>query len=263
MDRRSFISLIVAVRGVRGWGQTVAPEDRIAIEGFINGGLSPFHTGYYAGHKVLLETERKGDFAEKLNSVAKGFDPNNPTVVFIVDPPMDKQGGPKPQLALASGFIQNVAGKDYDVVFATRYLTEGLKQGQLLAVLAHECGHFRQMREYQREHPDDRVLKHFRLSRKLESDADALSLSCPEVDPLDFKDMIIAIDKLNDEAGRRHPFLLKGGLGTTKLIPFSMQTKLEMGGNHPTSGSRIRAAENEMKRRAAGDAQGRKGAAVE
>jgi len=232
---------LTAILSVRAAGQT-NPD---AIREYVSSALSPFNTGNYAGYKVLLE----GAAAERFAPLAQRADSESPTAVFVADPPPDKQGRPKPQLALSCSFVSHVKGRDYDVIFITQYLRNGLTEGQLLAVLAHEAGHFRQMREYRKEHPDDIALKRFHFSRALEAEADAWALATPEVDPRDFKGMIEALDRLNDEVTRKHPGLVKSGLGTTALIPYSVQTRLELGWDHPTSGSRVKAAEKEMARR--------------
>jgi Zn-dependent protease with chaperone function len=215
------------------------------IRAYVGSALSPFNRGNYAGYKRPLE----GAVAQRFAPLAARADAESPVAIFIAEPPVDSQGRPKAQLALSCGFVSRLQGHDYDVIFLTQYLKEGLTDGELLAVLAHEAAHFQQMREYRRQHPDDMALKHFHFSRGLEAQADAWALGAPEVDPRDFKGMIQQADRLNDEATKRHPGLVKSGLGTTKLIPYSVQTRLELGWDHPTSGSRIKTAETEMARR--------------
>jgi Zn-dependent protease with chaperone function len=226
-----------------------------ALDGFVNGESSPFTKGYYAGRKILLgsaELPGKAEFLEKLNAIANRADPRTPTVVFIARPPLDRRRNPKPQIAGAeSTLVYNLNGKDFNVIVVTQYLKNGLTDGQLLALLSHESGHSRQRRDYRLEHPADWNLQHFERGKKSESDADAFALSCPEVDPRDFKEMLVATSRLNDEAGKKHPFLFKGSFGTTKFIPVSAQVKMELGWDHPLNASRIKMADGEIARRAA------------
>jgi hypothetical protein len=85
----------------------------------------------------------------------------------------------------------------------------------------------------------------------LEAAADAFALSCPEVDPNDFRSMLIEVEKLQDEAAREHPLLYKDFIGSTKLIPASVQTNMAFGGDHPMTRTRIKEADKEIQRRAA------------
>jgi Zn-dependent protease with chaperone function len=225
-------------------GQT-AEDDLDPVQQYVGSALTPYNTGYYAGYKTPLV----GDVARRFAPLAKRADPGSRIAIFLVEAPTDRKGQPKAQLALSCSFSVSIDDRDYGVIFLTRYLKDGLTDGQLLAVLAHEAGHFRQTREYRIAHPDDTALKRFRFSKALEADADAWALAAPEVDPRDFKAMIIAADRLNDLASRKHPGLFKSALGTTALIPYSVEARLGMGWDHPTSGSRIKAAEQEIRDR--------------
>lgn len=222
-----------------------ATQSLASIAAYIGGASSPYNSGNYAGPKTLLTGELTARFAP----IAERADPESLTAVFIVEPPSDSRGRPRAQLATACSFACRLDDFDYEVIFVTRYMRDGLNDAQLLAILAHEAGHFRQTRDYRRTHPSDIALKHFHFSRGLESDADAWALSAPEVDPREFKSMIETLDRLNDQASKKHPGLAKSGLGTTVFIPYSVQTRLELGWDHPTSGSRIKAADREIQRR--------------
>jgi Zn-dependent protease with chaperone function len=138
------------------------------------------------------------------------------------------------------GWASNINGKTHYLVFVTRYLQEHLTDGELLAVLAHEMKHFRQWRTVFED----------RDSKKMEAEADAFALSCPEVDPHDFRNMLLVVEKLQDRVSRRHPWLYGDFTGLSTLIPLSIQTKAAFGGNHPLTGSRIKEADKEIARRA-------------
>ncbi len=142
-----------------------------------------------------------------------------------------------------------MSGKRHYIILITAYLRDGLKDHdgvtadeQLLALLAHEIGHFPQYRMDGREENAQ--------GRRGESLADRFALSCPEVNPVAFKAMVIAIDKLSNEAARKHPMLYKDYTRSAVLIPASFQTRMALGGNHPMTSTRIKAAEKELKRRA-------------
>lgn len=209
---------------------------------------SPTILHRYPGDKVFLDEvygadARKAEFLGKLASIARRLNMDMPDIL-IVYPTVDDKGNPKPQKPDSSiGWANNVNGKHHDIVFVTKYLKDGLTDGQLVAVLAHEMGHFPQYRK-----DGSKETQH---GKKLEAAADAFALSCPEVDPNDFKNMLIAVEKLEDEAARKHPLLYKDFTGSTKLIPASVQTEMALGGDHPMTKTRIKEAEKEIRRRAA------------
>lgn len=183
----------------------------------------------------------KADFVRKLASISRRNDMEVPDVL-IVNPPPDASGKPAAQKPDASvGWANNINGKNHYMILVTRYLKEHLTDGELLAVLAHEMKHFRQLQPG--------FL--YRDSKKMESEADAFALSCPEVDPHDFRNMVLIVEKLQDRVARRHPLLYGDFTGLTAVIPLSIQTKAAFGGNHPLTGSRIKEADKEIARRAA------------
>jgi Zn-dependent protease with chaperone function len=208
---------------------------------------SPDLVRRYPGVKVFLDEvygpdPLKADFLKNLTAIAKRLDMDTPEVL-IVEPTLDNQGNPKPQKPDSSiGWANGVKGRHYNVIFVTRYLKDGLTDGQLLAVLAHETGHFPQFKK-----DGGKETPH---GTKMERQADAFALSCPEVDPNDFKSMLIQVDKLQDEAARKHPLLYNDFTGSTKVIPASVQTRMLFGGDHPTTKARIREADKEIRRRA-------------
>jgi Zn-dependent protease with chaperone function len=183
----------------------------------------------------------KADFTRKLTSISHRLDMEAPDVL-IVNPPMS-EGKPAPQKPDAGiGWANNISGKNHYLIFVTRYLREHLTDGELLAVIAHEMKHFRQLRPgFQKSGS----------TRKMEAEADAFALSCPEVDPHDFRSMLLIVEKLQDSVSRRHPLLYGDFTGLSAVIPLSIQTKAAFGGNHPSTGSRIKEADKEIARRAA------------
>jgi Zn-dependent protease with chaperone function len=203
----------------------------------------------YPGGKVFLDEvygpdPRKAEFLKKLAAIAKRLDMDTPDIL-IVGPAVDDHGNPKPQKPDASiGWANNVNGKHHNIIFVTKYLKDGLTDEQLLAALAHEMGHFPQFKK-----DGSKETQHG--GRKLEAAADAFALSCPEVDPNDFKSMLIQAEKLQDEAARKHPLLYNDFTGSTKLIPASVQTNMAFGGGHPMTRTRIKEADKEIQRRAA------------
>jgi Zn-dependent protease with chaperone function len=208
---------------------------------------SPDLAHRYPGVKIFLDEvygpdPLKAEFLKRLTAIARRLDLDTPEVL-IVDPTLDREGNPKPQKPDSGiGWANGVKGKHYNVIFVTKYLKDNLTDGQLLAVLAHETGHFPQYkRDGGKETP---------RGTKLERQADAFALSCPEVDPSDFKSMLIQVEKLQDEAARKHPLLYNDFIGGTKVIPASVQTKMLLGGDHPTTKARIREADKEILRRA-------------
>jgi hypothetical protein len=188
----------------------------------------------------------KAGFMAKLSSISQRLDMDVPDVL-IVNPSISASGKPAPQKPDAGvGWANNINGKNHYLIFVTGYLREHLTDGELLAVFAHEMKHFRQLKtgfEHQ-------------VSRKMEAEADAFALSCPEVDPHDFRNMLLVVEKLQDSVSRRHPLLYGDFTGLSTLIPLSIQTKAALGGNHPLTGSRIKEADKEIARRAARDENG-------
>jgi Zn-dependent protease with chaperone function len=183
----------------------------------------------------------KADFMGKLTSISRRVDMEVPDVL-IVNPPVNASGKPAPQKPDASiGWANNINGKNHYLIFVTRYLQEDLTDSELLAVLAHEMKHFRQLGTSLAN----------RDSKKMEAEADAFALSCPEVDPRAFRNMVLIVEKLQDRVSRRHPWLYGDFTGLSTLIPLSIQTKAALGGNHPLTGSRIKEADKEIARRAA------------
>jgi Zn-dependent protease with chaperone function len=208
---------------------------------------SPDLAHRYPGVKIFLDevygpNPLKADFLKRLGSIAKRLEMDTPEVL-IVDPTLDREGNPKPQKPDSGiGWANGVKGKHYNIIFVTKFLKDNLTDGQLLAVLAHETGHFPQFRkDGGRETP---------RGTKIEREADAFALSCPEVDPSEFKSMLIQVEKLQDEAARKHPLLYDDFAGTTKVIPASVQTRMLLGGDHPTTKARIKEADKEILRRA-------------
>jgi hypothetical protein len=61
----------------------------------------------------------------------------------------------------------------------------------------------------------------------------------------------LIVEKLQDSVSRRHPLLYGDFTGLSAVIPLSIQTKAALGGNHPSTGSRIKEADKEIARRAA------------
>jgi Zn-dependent protease with chaperone function len=209
---------------------------------------SPDLVRRYPGAKIFLDEVYgpdpvKADFLGKLTAIAKRLDMETP-VVLIVEPTLDQKGNPKPQKPDSGiGWANGVKGRHYNIIFVTKYLKDGLTDEQLLSVLAHETGHFPQYKKNGgRETPHGSAL---------ERQADAFALSCPEVDPNDFKSMLIQVDKLQDEAARKHPLLYDDFVGSTKVVPASVQTRMLLGGDHPTTRARIKEADKEIRRRAA------------
>jgi Zn-dependent protease with chaperone function len=209
---------------------------------------SPDLVHRYPGAKIFLDEvygpdPLKAEFLKKLAAIAKRLDMDTPEVL-IVEPALDRQGNPKPQKPDSSiGWANGVKGRHYNIIFVTKYLKDGLTHAQLLSVLAHETGHFPQFKK-----DGGKETPH---GAKLERQADAFALSCPEVDPNDFKSMLIQVDKLQDEAARKHPLLYDDFTGGTKVIPASVQTRMLFGGDHPTTKARIKEADKEIRRRAA------------
>ena len=215
---------------------------------------SPDLAHRYPGVKIFLDEvygpdPLKAEFLKRLAAIAKRLDLDTPEVL-IVEPMLDRQGNPKPQkpdsgIGWANGV--GAGGKHYNIIFVTRYLKDNLTDGQLLSVLAHETGHFPQFKkDGGKETP---------RGTKLERQADAFALSCPEVDPDDFRSMLIQLEKLQDETARKHPLLYNDFTGGTKVIPASVQTRMLLGGDHPTTKARIREADKEILRRAATTAE--------
>lgn len=208
---------------------------------------SPALLHRYPGDKIFLDEvygpdTQKAEFLGKLASIAKRLDMEMPDIL-IVNPTVDEHGNPNPQKPDASiGWANNVNGKHHNLVFVTKYLKDGLTDEQLLAALAHEMGHFPQYKK-----DGSKETQH---GRKLEAGADAFALSCPEVDPNDFKSMLIQTERLQNEAARKHPLLYDDFTGSTKLIPVSVQTNMAFGGGHPMTRTRIKEAEKEIRRRA-------------
>ena len=202
----------------------------------------------YPGAKIFLDEvygpdPQKAEFLKKVASIARRLNMDTPDIL-IVSPTVDHKGNPEPQKPDASiGWANNVNGKHYNIVFVTKYLKDGLTDEQLLAVVAHEMGHFPQFKK-----DGSKETQHG--GRKLEAAADAFALSCPEVDPNDFKSMLIEVEKLQDEAARKHPLLYNDITGSTKLIPVSVQTNMAFGGGHPMTRTRIKEADKEIRRRA-------------
>lgn len=207
----------------------------------------------FPGDKLSLrdlygKIPEKASFLEQLESIAARIGIPEPDV-FIVNPPRDKNGAPKPQKPDAgAAWANNINGKHHNIILVTRYLWEGLKDNrevtaddQRLAVLAHEIGHFPQFRM-----DGSKETQH---GKKLESMADSFALSCPEVNPAAFKAMVLAVDRLTDEAARRHPMLYRDFIRSSVLIPASLQTKIAFGGDHPLTGARIKQADREIQRR--------------
>ena len=183
----------------------------------------------------------KADFMGKLTSISFRLDMDVPDVL-IVNPSRSASGKPAPQKPDAGvGWATNINGKNHYLILITRYLEEHLTDGELLAVFAHEMKHFRQVK----------TGFEYRDSKKMEAEADAFALSCPEVDPHDFRNMLLTVEKLQDSVARRHPWLYGDFTGLSTLIPLSIQTKAALGGNHPLTGSRIKEADKEIARRAA------------
>ncbi|MGA2716091.1 MAG: hypothetical protein ABSG41_23580 [Bryobacteraceae bacterium] len=203
----------------------------------------------YPGPKIFLDevygpNPQKAEFLKNVASIARRLDMDMPDIL-IVNPTVDHKGNPEPQKPDASiGWANNVNGKHHNIVFVTKYLKDGLTDEQLLAAVAHEMGHFPQFKK-----DGSKETQHG--GRKLEAAADAFALSCPEVDPNDFKSMLIEVEKLQDEAARKHPFLYKDFIGSAKLIPVSVQTNMAFGGDHPMTRTRIKEADKEIRRRAA------------
>jgi Zn-dependent protease with chaperone function len=209
---------------------------------------SPDLVRRYPGVKIFLDEvygpdPLKADFLKRLAAIAKRLDMDRPEVL-IAAPALDREGNPKPQKPDSGiGWANGVKGKHYNIIFVTKYLKDNLTDGQLLAVLAHETGHFPQFRkDGGKETP---------RGAKLERQADAFALSCSEVDPSDFKSMLIQVEKLQDEVARKHPLLYNDFVGGTKVIPASVQTKMLLGGDHPATKARIKEADKEILRRAA------------
>jgi len=209
---------------------------------------SPDLAHRYPGVKIFLDEvygpdPLKADFLKRLAAIAKRLDMDTPEVL-IVEPALDGKGNPKPQKPDSGiGWANGVKGRHYNIIFVTKYLKDNLTDGQLLAVLAHETGHFPQFKK-----DSGKETPH---GTKLERQADAFALSCPEVDPNDFRSMLIQVEKLQDEAARKHPLLYDDFTGGTKVIPASVQTKMMLGGDHPTTKARIGEADKEIRRRAA------------
>jgi hypothetical protein len=183
----------------------------------------------------------KADFMRKLTSISQRVNMAVPDVL-IVNPPVNAAGKPAPQKPDAGvGWANNINGKNHYLILVTGYLREHLTDGELLAVLAHEMKHFRQLR----------TGFEYRDSKQMETEADAFALSCPEVDPHDFRNMLLVVEKLQDTVSRRHPLLYGDFTGLSALIPLSIQTKAALGGNHPMTGTRLKEADKEIARRAA------------
>ena len=202
----------------------------------------------YPGDKIFLDEvygpdPEKAEFLKKLASIAQRLDLSPPDIL-IVNPTVDEHGNPKPQKPDSSiGWANNVNGRHHNIIFVTKYLKDNLIDEQLLSVLAHEMGHFPQYKKtggMENQH-----------GKKLEAGADAFALSCPEIDPNDYKSMLIQVAKPQDEAARKHPLLYKDVTGSTKLIPISVQTEMLFGGDHPMLKTRLREADKEIRRRAA------------
>ena len=185
----------------------------------------------------------KADFLAKLSSISRRLDMDAPDVLIVI-PYVNSSGKPAPQKPDAGiGWATNINGRNHYIIYVTAYLREHLTDGELLAVLAHEMKHFRQLTTGFED----------RVSRKMEAEADAFALSCPEVDPHDFRNMVLIVEKLQDGVSRRHPWLYGDFTGLSTVIPLSIQTKAALGGNHPTTRSRIKEADKEIARRGAGE----------
>ncbi len=183
----------------------------------------------------------KADFTRKLTSISHRLDMDVPDVL-IVNPSVSFAGKPAPQKPDAGiGWATNVHGKNYYLIFVTRYLQDHLTEGELLAVLAHEMKHFRQVK----------TGFEYRDNKKMETEADAFALSCPEVDPRDFRNMVLTVEKLQDDVSRHHPLLYGDFTGLSAVIPLSIQTKAALGGNHPLTRTRVKEADKEIARRTA------------
>jgi Zn-dependent protease with chaperone function len=251
--------VLAAVSGINSPGQEPAPQHltglRVSLPRNDRQELlyvlqfdSPTILHRYPGDKVFLDEvygpdPDKAEFLKKLASIARRLDIDMPDVL-IAYPVVDDKGNPKPQKPDASiGWANNVHGKHHDIVFVTKNVKDGLTDEQLLATIAHEMGHFPQFKK-----DGSKETQH---GRKLEAAADAFALSCPEVDPNDFKSMLIEVEKLQDQTAREHPLLYKDFIGSTKVIPASVQTNMAFGGDHPMTRTRIKEAEKEIQRRAA------------
>jgi Zn-dependent protease with chaperone function len=202
----------------------------------------------YPGGKTFLDeigdpSPQKTEFRKKLAAIARRLDMDTPDIL-IVTPTVDDHGNPKPQKPDSSiGWANNVNGQHHNIIFVTKYLKDNVTDEQLLAVLAHEMGHFPQYKKN-----GGQETQH---GRKMEAEADAFALSCPEVDPNDFKSMLIQVQKLQDEAARKHPLLYNDFIGSTRVIPVSAQTNMLFGATHPMLKTRIKEADQEISRRAA------------
>ena len=209
---------------------------------------SPDLVHRYPGAKIFLDEvygpdPLKAEFLKKLAAIAKRLDMDSPDIL-IVNPTIDDRGNPKPQKPDSSiGWANNVNGHHHNIIFVTKYLKDNVTDEQLLAVLAHEMGHFPQYKK-----DGGQETQH---GKKMESEADAFALSCPEVDPNEFKSMLIQVEKLQDEAARKHPLLYDDFTGSTRLIPISAQTKMFFGGAHPMIKTRLKEADKEIRRRTA------------
>jgi hypothetical protein len=251
--------VLAAVSGINSPGQEPAPQHltglRVSLPRNDRQELlyvlqfdSPTILHRYPGDKVFLDEvygpdPDKAEFLKKLASIARRLDMDMPDIL-IAYPTVDDKGNPKPQKPDASiGWANNVHGKHHDIVFVTKNVKDGLTDEQLLATIAHEMGHFPQFKK-----DGSKETQH---GRKLEAAADAFALSCPEVDPNDFKSMLIEVEKLQDQTAREHPLLYKDFIGSTKVIPASVQTNMAFGGDHPMTRTRIKEAEKEIQRRAA------------
>ncbi|MEP6715915.1 MAG: hypothetical protein ABJC09_10080 [Terriglobia bacterium] len=198
----------------------------------------------FRGRFVFLD--ENPEFRERYAAIAKraGVDP--PPDILVAMPFTDKHGpGPqKPDSGVS--YVTYTGGRIRDVVLLTEYLRKGLtNDAQLLAVVAHETRHSAQLIK------EGHNLKKIH-GKKIESDADKFALSCPEVDPAAFKDMLIRVDQLQNEAARKHPLMYGDVTGSTKIIPVSVQTMMAFGGNHPMTSTRVHMAEAEEARRAGG-----------
>lgn len=256
VGRRSFLTLFIlgpaVVAAMNAQSLTTLKEspprnDREALLDAVQN-HSPDLLHRYPGDKIFLDevfgpNPEKAEFLKKLDEIAQRLDLSRPDVL-IVSPALDEHRNPKPQKPESSvGWANNVNGKHHNIIFVTQYLRDNLTDGQLLAVLAHEMGHFPQYKK-----TGGKETQH---GKKMEAAADAFALSCPEVDPNDYKSMLIQVEKLQDEAARKHPLLYKDFTGSTKLIPASVQTEMLLGGDHQRIKTRIAEADKEIRRRAA------------
>jgi len=233
--RRTILFLLACSVNAQGY---TAPQDRQALVRQLES-LTEVQKRW-PGEKVFLEADDR--FGESYRAIAKRFDINPPDVI-LVKPPLNKEGKSAPQKADAGIGWGSIDGKFHDVVFITEYLKNGLNDAEFLAALAHEMGHVSQAKN------TGHVARYIQ-GKKMETEADLYALSCPEVDPAAFKSMVLKAEKLANAAGRAHPLLYGDITGSAAVIPVSVQNELAFGGDHPMTSSRLKLANEEIKRRA-------------